>query len=77
MSPGQVLAQFGPDNIHQVWPPEAIANARTILTVEYLILVLALSGTIFGLVEIYLVGEKARASARPASAPDREKPAAS
>lgn len=78
MSPGQVLAQFGPENLHQVWPPESIESARTILTVNYLILVLALAGTIFSLVEIYLAVEQAsaaRASARREPARDREKPA--
>jgi hypothetical protein len=78
MSPGQVLAQFGPDNLNQVWAPGAIENARTVLTVNYLVLVLALAGTIFGLVEIYLAGEEAaarKASARPRPSSEESPPA--
>lgn len=71
MSPGQILAQFSPENIDRVWPPEAIANAKTILTVNYLILVLSLAGTVFSLVEVYLAGEKASA-ARSAAKPARK-----
>lgn len=76
MSPGQVLAQFGPDNIQQVWPAGTIENARTILTINYLVLVLSLAGTIFSLVEVYLAGEKAsaaRASTRSRSSSEEEK----
>lgn len=77
MGPGQIQAQFHPENIDLVWPPEAIENAKTILTVNYLILVLSLAGTIFSLVEVYLAAEKASetgASARPASSSGGEKP---
>lgn len=78
LGPGQILARFNPENINQVWPPETIETAKTILTVNYLILVLSLAGTIFSLVEVYLAGEKAsevRAAAKQAA--EEKKPAAS
>ncbi len=79
LSPGQIVAQFSPEHLDRVWPPAAIGNAKTLLTINYLVLVLSLAGTIFGLVEIYLVGENAaaaRAAAKPRPAPDERTPAA-
>lgn len=64
LGPGQILAKFGPENRNLVWPAEAIRDAKTILTVNYLILVIAIAGAVFGLVEVYLAAEQRRARAR-------------
>lgn len=64
MDPGRILAIYGPENFNLVWPPEAVEDAKTILTINYLLLVLSLAGTVFGLIEVYLVGEAAKPSPR-------------
>jgi hypothetical protein len=71
VEPGRILASFGPENFSRVWPQEAVEDAKTILTVNYLLLVLSLAGAVFALVEVYLAAQAAEPASRKAAASSR------
>ncbi len=61
VSQAQLVAKFGGmQNRHRVWTPESLYQAKMILVVNYLVLVLSLASTIFCLTEVVLVEVRKR-----------------
>jgi hypothetical protein len=56
----QVVLKFGLSNRAQVWTPDSINRAQLLLTLNYVILVISLTGTVFALSEGVLAGSSFR-----------------